>query len=41
MKRRCDVKDFGHILPGHGGMLDRLDGIIMNAPFILLIMGII
>ena len=41
IKRKYDVKDFGHILPGHGGFMDRLDGIIFNAPFILLIMGII
>lgn len=41
VKRRSGVKDFGHILPGHGGFMDRLDGIILNAPFILLIMGII
>lgn len=41
IKRQAGVKDYGHIFPGHGGMMDRLDGIIFNAPFILLIMGII
>lgn len=25
VKRHCKIKDFGHIFPGHGGMLDRLD----------------
>ena len=28
IKRRCGIKDFGSIFPGHGGMLDRFDGIL-------------
>lgn len=31
VKRHCKVKDFGHIFPGHGGMLDRLDSIVFTA----------
>lgn len=41
IKRKAGVKDYSHILPGHGGVMDRVDGIILNVPFILLIMGII
>ena len=28
VKRHCGIKDFGAIFPGHGGMLDRMDGIL-------------
>ena len=33
IKRKAEIKDTGNLLPGHGGFLDRLDGIIFAVPF--------
>jgi len=40
LKRKVKIKDTGNVLPGHGGILDRLDGIFLGIPvgFILIIL---
>ena len=37
-KRKSNLKDTGKIIPGHGGLLDRIDGMIFAFPFAYLIM---
>lgn len=37
IKRSCHIKDFGNVIPGHGGILDRFDSVIFTAPFVYLV----
>lgn len=44
IKRECKIKDYGSIMPGHGGMLDRFDSVVFTVPFALFVsytMGLI
>ena len=41
IKREQGIKDYGRVLPGHGGIMDRFDSIIAVAPIIMAIIAVL
>jgi len=37
LKRWAGVKDSGNLIPGHGGVMDRFDGVMFVAPFLYIV----
>ena len=37
IKRRFNVKDYGWLFPGHGGVMDRFDSVLLTSPVLLII----
>ena len=40
IKRQCGIKDFGNIMPGHGGAMDRFDSVLFISPLFYFIFNI-
>ncbi|MCL2199084.1 MAG: phosphatidate cytidylyltransferase [Defluviitaleaceae bacterium] len=40
VKRHCEIKDFGNVFPGHGGVLDRIDSVVTVAPIVYMVMSV-
>ena len=40
IKRQAEIKDYGSIMPGHGGVMDRFDSLLLTAPFVCVMLKV-
>jgi phosphatidate cytidylyltransferase len=40
IKRECNIKDFGNVIPGHGGVMDRFDSVMFVAPIVYIFLQV-
>jgi phosphatidate cytidylyltransferase len=41
LKREAGIKDTGDLIPGHGGMMDRFDSILVNSVLVFFVFGVL